>query len=96
MQKLKKSVNIDLHLKKKHLKTKMPSSAFSMCKLYQIGVLKSMFLKPKDVAKRYQIGLSTVYKLSNKGQLPKPLRIGKSYRWTAVSLEEFERSKVVE
>lgn len=55
-----------------------------------------MFLKPKDVAKRYQIGLSTVYKLSNEGQLPKPLRIGKSYRWTAVSLEEFERSKVVE
>ena len=53
-----------------------------------------MFLKPKDIAERYQIGLATVYKLSNKGQLPKPLRIGKSYRWTAVSLEEFERSVV--
>lgn len=55
-----------------------------------------MFLKAKDIAERYQVGLSTVYKLSNDGQLPRPLRIGKSYRWTEKSLEEFERSKVVE
>lgn len=53
-----------------------------------------MFLKAKDIAERYQIGLSTVYKLSDEGQLPRPLRVGKSYRWTEKSLKEFERSVV--
>lgn len=52
------------------------------------------FLTAKDIAKRYQISLWTVYALVRNGKIPCGLRVGRSLRWPLEQIEEFEKQKL--
>jgi excisionase family DNA binding protein len=41
----------------------------------------------QEVAKRLAISIATVWRLSKSGDLPKPVRIGRSVRWRASDLQ---------
>ena len=51
-----------------------------------------MFLKVKDVAKRYNIATSTVRTAVRLGMFPKPLQIGKTMRWNLETLHAYEKA----
>lgn len=51
-----------------------------------------MFLKVKDVAKRYNIATSTVRTAVRLGMFPKPLQIGKTMRWNLETLQAYEKA----
>ena len=49
-------------------------------------------LSRKDVAERYRVNVSTVWRWVDAGVFPKPIRIsGRVVRWKLSQLEEFER-----
>ena len=52
------------------------------------------FLTAKDIAKRYQISLWTVYALVRNGKIPCGLRLGRSRRWPLRQIEEFEKREL--
>jgi len=45
----------------------------------------------RDVARRLNVSTRTVWRLLSAGQLPKPVRIGRSVRWRHEVLEEWIR-----
>lgn len=49
------------------------------------------YLTSKELAARFKLTRKTLIRLSESGRLPKPLRIGYSYRWRATDIEKFER-----
>jgi len=51
----------------------------------------SRLLTAEQVAERYQIPVSQVYRLSRSGALP-AVRLGRYYRYTEAALEAFEKS----
>ena len=51
-----------------------------------------MFLKVKDVAKRYNIATSTVRTAVKLGMFPRPLQIGKTMRWNLETLQAYEKA----
>ena len=61
----------------------MPQVA-EACKLSEAPLMKI-----EDVQDRLNVGRSTVYKMVERGQLPAPIRIGKSVRWSQDDVNEF-------
>ncbi|HOT50004.1 MAG TPA: helix-turn-helix domain-containing protein [Candidatus Hydrogenedentes bacterium] len=49
----------------------------------------SQLLSVKETAKRLALSCRTVYRLSDAGRMPRPLRIGGAVRWDARVLEEW-------
>ncbi len=49
-------------------------------------------LTVKDVAKMLQLSTRTIFRLAEKGSLPKPLRIGGSVRWQPKTIKEYLKS----
>lgn len=45
----------------------------------------------KHITQRYSLGKSRWYQLIQEGMAPKPVKIGRSSRWTESSLEKFEK-----
>jgi excisionase family DNA binding protein len=50
-----------------------------------------IFLKPKEIAKRFQISETSITKMARKGILP-GVRIGKLWRFKIAAIETWERS----
>ena len=48
------------------------------------------YLSDKAVAARYQIGRSSVWRLSKQSKLPKPIKLNGSTRWKLTDLEAWE------
>jgi len=48
-----------------------------------------LLLNVKEVAQLIGLSERTVWKLSSCGELPAPVRVGRSVRWLRTSLEEF-------
>ena len=48
------------------------------------------FLRDRDVAARYDITRAAVWRLTKRGELPEPLRIGGVTRWRLEDLERRE------
>lgn len=46
-----------------------------------------MYLAARQVAERYNIGRSTVFELSQRGEIPRPHRFGRVSRWLLSELE---------
>ncbi len=54
----------------------------------------SKFLSVKSVAKRYEIGVSTVWYWLKIGHLPNPVKLAaNTTRWSVDSLDEFDNQK---
>lgn len=51
-----------------------------------------MFLKIKEVAKRYNIAISTVRTAVKLGMFPKPLQIAGAMRWSLEALQDYEQT----
>ncbi len=52
---------------------------------------ENRYLRVQDVANRYTIGVSTVWKLVAEDRMPQPRRIGcRTTRWALSDLEEWE------
>ena len=49
------------------------------------------YLTSKELADRFKLTKKTLYRLSESGNLQKPIRIGISYRWRVTDIEKFER-----
>lgn len=49
----------------------------------------TVLLRAKEVAKRLTVTRETVYSMNAAGQLPKPVIIGKTMRWTEASIEQW-------
>lgn len=54
----------------------------------------SEFLTLADVAERYQISKTGVYRLVKDGNLPRGLKLGKTHRWPLSQLEAFEKERI--
>lgn len=46
----------------------------------------------KDICARYTLTKQTIRRLIKEGKFPAPLRVGRSLRWTADAIAEFEGS----
>jgi predicted DNA-binding transcriptional regulator AlpA len=53
------------------------------------------FLTAEQCAQRYAISLRHFYTLIERGEMPKPLKLGSCSRWSIRSLEEFESNKKI-
>ena len=42
----------------------------------------------QEVAKRFSVSVATVWRLSKSGDIPQPVRIGRSVRWRASDLND--------
>lgn len=54
--------------------------------------MTGQLLKAEQVAERYQIPVSQVYRLTREGHLP-ALKLGRYYRYSPAALEAFERGE---
>ena len=54
------------------------------------------FLTAKELAKRYKMAVQTFSALAKKGKFPRPIKIGRSTRWTRSMIEDFERNNASE
>lgn len=56
--------------------------------------LEDCFLSDKSLSKRYQVGRSTIWRWSQEGHLPKPIKIANGCtRWKLSSIEEWESQR---
>jgi prophage regulatory protein len=54
----------------------------------------AVYLRDTDVAKRYNVSRKTVWRWTQDGHLPKPVRLGPStVRWLQADLERFEAER---
>ena len=53
-------------------------------------------LNVHQVCLRYSVSRSTVFRLLQSGDFPRPLKVGKVLRWTVERLEQWEREQLAE
>ena len=52
------------------------------------------YLTTRDLSERFAVTPRTIRTLAKNGQLPKPLKIGGSVRWSFSDIAEFEKMPV--
>jgi predicted DNA-binding transcriptional regulator AlpA len=51
------------------------------------------FMDVQEVARALSLSVRTIWKLSASGELPKPVRLGRSSRWSCAEIQECLQSK---
>jgi len=51
------------------------------------------YLAVKSMAVRYQLSVPSIWRMAREGNLPKPIKIGGSTRWSLADIEAWEAMK---
>ena len=53
-----------------------------------------MLLNVRDVSKMLSLSVRSIWKLASSGTMPRPIRLGRSCRWSRASLEAWLKDKI--